>query len=85
VASVDIPIVARRRPGSPIRFVAVDVGEAEQARREQERALEALAANLARAPKGSGLDLERLYSSNLISGVSSAGDPERFGRLEGSR
>ena len=39
VISADIPIVGRRRPGQPIRFVAVDVREAERLRREQEAAL----------------------------------------------
>lgn len=39
VISADIPVVARRRPGRPIRFVAVDVREAERLRSEQEAAL----------------------------------------------
>jgi biotin-dependent carboxylase-like uncharacterized protein len=39
VISADIPIVGRRRPGRPIRFVAVDVREAERLRSEQEAAL----------------------------------------------
>jgi allophanate hydrolase subunit 2 len=40
VISADIPVVARRKPGRAIRFVAVDVREAERLRREQEAALE---------------------------------------------
>lgn len=39
VISADIPVVGRRRPGRPIRFVAVDVREAERLRSEQEAAL----------------------------------------------
>lgn len=39
VISADIPVVGRRRPGRPIRFVAVDVRAAERLRREQEAAL----------------------------------------------
>ncbi len=39
VISADIPVVARRKPGRTIRFVAVDVREAELLRRRQEAAL----------------------------------------------
>jgi allophanate hydrolase len=39
VISADVPLVARRKPGRRIRFVEVDVGEAERARRDQEDAL----------------------------------------------
>ncbi len=39
VISADIPIVGRRRPGRRIRFIAVDVREAERLRSEQEAAL----------------------------------------------
>ena len=40
VISADVPIAARRKPGRTMRFVAVDVGEAERARRQQEAAIE---------------------------------------------
>lgn len=40
VISADVPLVARRRPGRAVRFVEVDVHEAERARREQETALD---------------------------------------------
>ncbi len=36
VISADIPVVGRRKPGRTIRFVAVDVHEAELLRRKQE-------------------------------------------------
>lgn len=39
VISADIPVVGRRKPGRPIRFVAVSVPEAERLRREQEAAI----------------------------------------------
>lgn len=39
VISADIPVVARRKPGRPIRFVAIEVREAERLRREQEAAI----------------------------------------------
>jgi allophanate hydrolase len=40
VISADIPVVGRRRPGRAIRFVAVEVHEAERLRRAQEAALQ---------------------------------------------
>ena len=39
VISADIPVIARRKPGRPIRFIAVDVHEAELLRKEQEAAI----------------------------------------------
>jgi biotin-dependent carboxylase-like uncharacterized protein len=36
VISADVPMVGRRRPGRSVRFTAVEVGEAERLRREQE-------------------------------------------------
>lgn len=39
VISADIPVVGRRKPGRPIRFVAVDVHQAESLRKEQEAAI----------------------------------------------
>jgi biotin-dependent carboxylase-like uncharacterized protein len=68
VISADLPVVGRRRPGDRIRFAAIEVAEAEALRRAQETAFQALVA--AMVPAGTeGLDLERLYRSNLISGV----------------
>ncbi len=46
VISADIPIVGRRRPGRPIRFVAVDVREAERLRGKQETTLRQEVENL---------------------------------------
>ena len=40
VISTDLPVVGRRRPGRPIRFVTVEVGRAELLRREQEAAIQ---------------------------------------------
>ena len=47
VISADIPVVGRRKPGRPIRFVAVGVNEAERLRKEQEAALSALVSRIA--------------------------------------
>jgi allophanate hydrolase subunit 2 len=40
VISADVPVVGRRRPGRSVRFTAVEVGEAERLRREQEARME---------------------------------------------
>lgn len=40
VISADMPVVGRRRPGRPIRFVTVEVRKAELLRREQEAAIQ---------------------------------------------
>jgi biotin-dependent carboxylase-like uncharacterized protein len=73
VVSADLPVVARRRPGDPLRFAAVSVEEAEQLARDAERRLVALAASL-EPVSGGGIDLSRLYAGNLISGVVSGRD-----------
>jgi biotin-dependent carboxylase-like uncharacterized protein len=69
VASADLPVVGRRRPGDTLRFVTVTVEEAEELCREEERRLAELVAALEPVPEGSGIDLMSLYSDNLISGV----------------
>jgi allophanate hydrolase len=40
VISADIPVMARRKPGRAVRFVAVDVHEARMLRKQQEAAVE---------------------------------------------
>lgn len=69
VISADLPLVGRRRVDARIRFAAVTVPEAERLRREQEASLRALAAALAPAPPVTWLDLDSLYTDNLISGA----------------
>ena len=51
VISADLPLVGRRRPGRPIRFTAVEVQAAEQARRAQEVEIEARIARLREIPR----------------------------------
>jgi biotin-dependent carboxylase-like uncharacterized protein len=72
VISADLDLVGRRRPGQPIRFVAVPVEEAEALARAAAAALAALIASIEPAPAMGGLDLGRLYDGNLISGVVTA-------------
>ena len=69
VISADLPLVGRRRPGDRIRFASLEVAQAERACRAQRTALDALLARMAPARAAGGLDLDRLFADNLISGV----------------
>ena len=69
VISVDVPALGRRRTGDPLRFVSVELEEAEEACREAEREFAKLVAALELAQSGNGLDISSLYGENLISGV----------------
>ena len=74
VISADLPRLGRLRPGRKLRFAAVSVAEAEQARRDQEcdivRQLEAVGpVDVPREP-----DTATLLATNLISGVVSIED-----------
>jgi allophanate hydrolase len=69
VISADLPRLGRCRPGDPLRFVSVELEEAEEICREAEREFAKLVAALEQAPNGGNLDLGSLYGENLISGV----------------
>jgi allophanate hydrolase len=69
VASADLAAVGRRRAGDAIRFSVVDVATAERLRRDQEVAFQALMSTMAPAEPMTGLDLDSLYRTNLISGA----------------
>jgi allophanate hydrolase subunit 2 len=68
VISADLPALGRARPGDAVRFELIGAAEAASARAEYRARLAAITASL-RPAGGEGLDLERLYSENLISGV----------------
>jgi len=74
VASADLPVVGRRRPGDPLRFVAVTVEAAEALCRDAERWLAEMVTRLEPVPDRLGVDLAPLYNGNLISGVVSGLD-----------
>jgi biotin-dependent carboxylase-like uncharacterized protein len=75
VIAADLPVVGRRKPGDAIRFVAVSVAEAERLARAAERDFRKLVADLVPADDGArALDLESLYSNNLVSGVISGSE-----------
>ena len=69
VISADLPSLGKRRPGDPLRFVSVELEEAEELCRAAEREFAKLVAALAPAPNDNRLDIELLYGENLISGV----------------
>lgn len=69
VISADLPRLGRMLPGEQVRFAAIDVAAAEQLRRALEGRIAAAIAAIVPARPPGGLDLQALYSVNLISGV----------------
>jgi len=69
VASPDLAVIGRRRPGDTLRFVAVTVEEAEELCREADRRFAELVATFEPVPESNRIDLLSLYGDNLISGV----------------
>jgi biotin-dependent carboxylase-like uncharacterized protein len=74
VISADLPAVGRRRPGDRLRFAAVDVATAERLRREREALLRKVIERIEVVRDDGGLDLDRLYKENIVSGVVSGFD-----------
>ncbi|MBP7669814.1 MAG: biotin-dependent carboxyltransferase [Ferrovibrio sp.] len=69
IISADLPRVGRLKPGAKLHFQAVSVAEAESIRRAQEAALKSLLGGMRPARPEGGLDLDALYTANLISGM----------------
>jgi biotin-dependent carboxylase-like uncharacterized protein len=69
VISADLGVVAGRRPGDVLRFVAVDIETAEAVCREEESRLAKIVAGFGPVSAENCLDLGSLYGHNLISGV----------------
>ncbi|WP_341910018.1 biotin-dependent carboxyltransferase family protein [Ferrovibrio terrae] len=69
VISADLPRIGRMKPGDMLQFAAVTVAEAEAARRAQEQALRRLIEGIRTALPDVYLDLNALYTQNLISGA----------------
>jgi biotin-dependent carboxylase-like uncharacterized protein len=74
VASADLPALAGRRPGDLLRFVAIELDDAEELCRQAEREFAKLVAALEPVPNYHGLDLGLLYGENLISGVTTGSE-----------
>ena len=69
VISADLPRVGRLSPGGSLSFRAVTVEEAEAIRRRQEQAIAGWIRAIRPVRPAGGVDLEALYSENLVSGV----------------
>jgi len=69
VISADLPILGRMRPGSRLRFRSVDVETGEAAHRRHKTDVAKLIARIAPVTGQSQIDIDELYSGNLISGV----------------
>lgn len=78
VISADLPRVGRMKPGDTLTFAAVAVAEAEAIRREQEKQVRRLIDGIRTAMPDVYLDLNALYTQNLISGAVDA--PSGHGR-----
>lgn len=69
VISADLPRVGRMKPGDTLTFAAIAVAEAENIRREQEKQVRRLIDGIRTALPDVMLDLNALYTQNLISGA----------------
>ncbi len=69
VISADLPRVGRMKPGDNLAFQAISVVEAEAIRRTQEQGIRRLIDGIRTAMPDVWLDLDALYTANLISGA----------------
>jgi biotin-dependent carboxylase-like uncharacterized protein len=69
VISADLARVGRMKPGDTLKFAAIEVAAAEAARREQEKQVRRLIEGIRTAMPDVMLDLNALYTQNLISGA----------------
>jgi len=75
VISADLARLATAPVGAELRFAAVGVAEAEAAAREREAEVLALLASIQALAWQDGIDLEAIYTANLVSGMIDAGGP----------
>ncbi len=73
IISSDVEVLARRLPGSKVRFAVVSVSEAETIALDHEADLCTIESSLNPVPGRPGLDVKALYEANLISGMINAG------------
>lgn len=74
VVSSDLPRLAQLRPGHKIRFQALSLEEAITARRVQAKSMDMLMRNARPVGHPGRINIQRLYTDNLISGVADFGD-----------
>lgn len=72
VISADLPAAGRLLPGAVVRFAAVEVPEAEAARRALENDMARRMGRVSPVRERASIDTAALYGTNLISGVVSA-------------
>ncbi|KNZ32785.1 MAG: hypothetical protein AD742_09935 [Methylibium sp. NZG] len=78
VASCDLARLATAPVGAELRFEAVTVAQAEALARDAEDALQALLATIKPLLLDGDIDLNAIYSTNLVSGMIDARCPERI-------
>jgi 5-oxoprolinase (ATP-hydrolysing) subunit C len=69
VISADLPRLSCAPVGSALRFAAVSVADAEDAAREHEARLQAMIASIREVAFDGDIDLDAIYSNNLVSGM----------------
>jgi biotin-dependent carboxylase-like uncharacterized protein len=74
VISADLPRLGRLRPGETLSFAAIDIAQAETARRDAELALSRRIARIGPVSPDGTIDVEALLRENLISGVIDASE-----------
>jgi len=76
IISSDVEVLARRPPGSKVRFAVVSVSEAEIIARNHETTISAIESRLVPVSTGPKFDVDALYDANLISGMFDAKNPQ---------
>ncbi len=69
VIGADLPRLGRLLPGDELRFALVDADTAAAARRASDAWLAAQIAAIRTLPPTGGIDLDALYTHNLVDGV----------------
>lgn len=69
VISTDLPVLGRVRPGQKLKFSKVEVDEAEDLYRSLEKKLNQIMKSARPVSERSKLEIDQLYSANLISGM----------------
>ncbi len=69
VISADLPVLGRMRPGSRLRFSEIDVEAGEAVHRQYKTEIAKLVSRITPVTEVADIDIDELYSSNLISGV----------------
>jgi len=76
IISSDVEVLARRTPGSKVRFSVVSVSEAENIARNHEAGLTSIENGMMPVKPGLDFDVDALYDANLISGMFDAKTPQ---------